>query len=59
MGLKFLKGKYYTFTMVGVFILACNQRSEKQLPVYNPSDFNPALVDKSMQGRDKNHRFRF
>jgi len=41
--------------MVAVFIMACNQRSEKQLPVYNPSDLNPALVDKSMQGTDKNH----
>ncbi len=55
MGLKFLKGKHYTFTMVAVFIMACNQRSEKQLHVYNPSDLNPALVDKSMKGTDKNH----
>lgn len=25
------------------------------LPVYNPSDFNPELVDKSLQGINKNH----
>jgi len=30
---------------LAVFIVLCNQWLEKQLPVYNPSDFNKQLVD--------------
>ena len=34
-------------------LFSCNQA--KELPVYNPSDFNPDLVDVSLQNTDKNH----
>ncbi len=34
---------------------SCNQVSQKQLPVYNPIDVNPLLVDKSKQNVDENH----
>ena len=34
---------------------ACNQVSEKPLPIYNPSDFNPILVDKDLQSKSKYH----
>lgn len=37
------------------FLFSCDQSSEKQLPIYIPSDFNPALVDKSLQGTTENH----
>jgi len=36
-------------------LLSCNQRNTQQLPVYNPSDFNPNLVDVSLQKTTKNH----
>ena len=36
-------------------IASCNQTQEKQLPIYNPSNFNPELVDKSLQNKSKNH----
>ena len=41
---------------VVVFMVSCRQSAEKQLPVYNPSDFNQALVDKSLRETNKDHR---
>lgn len=38
-----------------IVIGSCNQSSKKQLPIYNPSDFNPGLVDKSLQNLSENH----
>ena len=35
--------------------LSCNQISNKELPVYNPSDLNPELVDKSLHNTTENH----
>jgi protein SCO1/2 len=35
--------------------LSCNQTSKKVLPVYNPSDLNPELVDVSLQKTSENH----
>ena len=37
-------------------ILSCNQSSKKELPIYNPSDLNPELVDKISQRTNKNHK---
>ncbi len=34
---------------------SCKQSPEAQLPIYNPSNFNPELVDKSLQNQNKNH----
>jgi protein SCO1/2 len=36
-------------------IVSCNQTSTKQLPVYNPSDFDPELVDRSLLNTSENH----
>lgn len=36
-------------------IIACNQSSKRELPIYNPSDFNAELVDRSMQNSTKHH----
>ena len=40
---------------VVVFMVSCRQSTEKQLPVYNPSDFNKQLVDKSLHKTSKDH----
>ena len=41
---------------VVVFMVSCRQSAEKQLPVYNPSDLNKLLVDKSLRETNKDHR---
>ena len=35
--------------------MSCQQVSKKDLPIYNPSDFNPELVDISLQKQGNNH----
>lgn len=35
------------------WVSSCNQ--PKELPIYNPSDFNPELVDVSLQNTSENH----
>ena len=40
---------------LAAFMVSCRQSSENQLPVYNPSDFNQALVDKSLRNASKEH----
>ncbi|MGB5820219.1 MAG: SCO family protein [Saonia sp.] len=37
-------------------LFSCNQRSKSELPIYNPSDFNPELVDISLQKTSDNHK---
>ena len=34
----------------------CNQVSKDPLPIYNPTDFNPELVDASLHNKIKNHK---
>lgn len=46
-----------------IFVLSitfnsCNQISKKQLPIYNPIDINPKLVDKSVRNISENHTVR-
>ncbi|NNL02809.1 MAG: SCO family protein [Eudoraea sp.] len=36
-------------------LLSCNHSSKRILPIYNPVDFNPELVDKSLQTKTENH----
>ena len=43
------------FLLLFVFI-SCDEVSTKQLPIYNPSDFNTKLVDKSIRNVSDNHR---
>lgn len=48
-----------TFALVffiGVFIVYYLQNSGDSLPIYNPSDINPHLVDESVRDVDRNHR---
>lgn len=42
------------FLMLFVFI-SCDEVSKKQLPIHNPTDFNPKLVDKSIRNVSDNH----
>lgn len=42
----------------GVFVVYFIQNSDDQLPIYNPSDINPTLVDKSVRNIDRNHRIK-
>jgi protein SCO1/2 len=36
-------------------VLSCNNWGRKELPIYNPSDFNAELVDVSLQSKNGNH----
>lgn len=38
-----------------VLIVSCNHVSKGVLPIYNPSNFNSELVDKSLRNTTKNH----
>ncbi|WP_456441668.1 SCO family protein [Psychroserpens sp.] len=40
--------------MVAMLVSSCSNVS-KSLPIYNPSDFNSELVDKSLRNSNKNH----
>ena len=42
-------------TIIGIFI-AYSMTKDRVLPIYNPSDINPQLVDKSVQGVTQLHR---
>jgi protein SCO1/2 len=44
----------YIYLLAFIFI-SCNQDAKNQLPIYNPVDFNPKYVDKSIQNVNKNH----
>jgi protein SCO1/2 len=44
----------YIYLLAFIFI-SCDQDSKNQLPIYNPVDFNPKYVDKSIQNVNKNH----
>ena len=43
------------FIFTVMLIASCNQKQDKQLPVYNPTDLNPELVDKSLRNKNENH----
>ena len=45
----------YACTLIFTLVFSCNQVNEKQLPIYNPVDFEPKLVDKSLRNINKNH----
>ena len=45
----------YTCILIFTMVFSCNQVNEKQLPIYNPVDFEPKLVDKSLRNINKNH----
>lgn len=47
---------YYLILFVfAVCTISCKRTSKKDLPIYNPSDFNPELVDRNLQNTTENH----
>jgi len=42
--------------IIAVFVAYFIQNSGDQLPIYNPADINPSLVDESVRNVDHNHR---
>ncbi len=40
---------------LAVVFISCDLDSKKQLPIYNPIDFNSKLVDKSVRNINRNH----
>jgi protein SCO1/2 len=61
MDLKFFKKSRNTFlflllfTIVGVPVFYHLVKTEDKLPIYNPADINPKLVDESVRNKTKNH----
>ena len=53
MNLKF--NNTLILVLIIIVITSCLQSSKRQLPIYNPSDFNPKLVDKSLHNSNENH----
>ena len=47
--------KSFIFILVLVLITSCIKEEKKPLPIYNPSNFNPKLVDKSIQNKNEYH----
>jgi protein SCO1/2 len=45
----------YACILIFALVVACNQENGKQLPIYNPVDFEPKLVDKTLRNVNKNH----
>lgn len=45
----------YLLLFFAVCTISCHLTSKKDLPIYNPSDFNPDLVDRSLQNTAENH----
>ena len=54
--MKVTKLKIVISFIFGILTISCNEAAKKELPVYNPSDFNPELVDASLQKNNSNHR---
>ena len=51
----FLKNNIVILLIATGIVYSCKQSSETQLPVYNPSNFNQSLVDRSLHKKDKDH----
>lgn len=48
----------YFSTFLCIFclgLISCNSKEQKVLPIYNPANFNPELVDKSLRNKTSNH----
>ncbi|MDU8886424.1 SCO family protein [Yeosuana sp. MJ-SS3] len=38
-----------------ILCIGCQKNNNKSLPIYNPVDFNPVLVDETLQNKNHNH----
>ena len=57
MGLNFLnkRAPIIYLLLVVIFLISCIQPPENQLPIFNPSDMDSRVVDKSMKDVNANH----
>ena len=53
--MRMCKPYYMLIVFIVSCLLSCNQAQKNSLPVYNPSDIHPELVDISLQKKTKNH----
>lgn len=53
--MKFVGLNFFLLIPLIICTISCNKATKKELPIYNPSDFNPELVDKAMQNSTKYH----
>ena len=44
------------FSLLLFVLSSCNQITQNKLPIYNPSDFSPELVDITLKNKTKNHK---
>ena len=44
------------FTIIGVPVFYHLVKQDERLPIYNPADINPKLVDASVRNKSKNHK---
>jgi len=49
------KNHFIVLIITFLGLVSCRQQTQKQLPIFNPSDLNPELVDRSLQKTNKNH----
>ena len=47
--------RFFLLAILVVFMSSCSQLIKKELPVFNPSDFDPKLVDTSLRKVNQNH----
>ena len=47
--------KQFVIIFAFVVITSCNRKDKKKLPIYNPADFKPELVDKSLRSTSNYH----
>ena len=47
--------RFFLLAILVVFVSSCSQLIKKELPVFNPSDFDPKLVDTSLRKVNQNH----
>ena len=56
LNIKFLNNyKRSLYILFVIIIFSCNQEQKNPLPIYNPADFNPKLVDKNLRNTSENH----
>ena len=47
--------RFFLLAILVVFMSSCSKLIKKELPVFNPSDFDPKLVDTSLRKVNQNH----
>lgn len=48
--------RIFVLGILVILLSSCSQRIKKELPVFNPSDFDPKLVDSDLRKVNQNHK---